>query len=137
MVLLDLTSINNTVVAKFQSLLNQTTLSILDSNNNNYNISVSSNILNIYSSNNKNGIIYANDILKVNNININNITNTVPLTFPNSDYILSSYSFQSSDNFNNYNNYNVFDLNPDTLWKSDSVFNLDGSFNILYTNYLT
>lgn len=139
MVLLDLLSTNNNIIAKFQSTCNNSVLSIIDSNNNSINLSVSSNCLNIYGSNDINGgLFYKNDNLIVSNLNINNITNTLPLIFPSINYKLSSYNFQSSDNFINYNNYNVFDYNnPDSFWKSDSIFNLNGTFNTFYYSYLT
>lgn len=138
MVLLDLLASNETLIAKFRSLSYETKLNIIDNKNNIYNISVNSNIFNIYSSNDKyGGMNYSNDVLNVNSISCANITNTTTLIFPNKNIPLSTYYFQSSDNYTGNNNYNVFDLNPTTFWKSDSVYNLDGTFNLAFSGYLS
>lgn len=138
MVLLDLISSNEALIAKFRSLTNETKLNIIDNKNNIYSISVNSNSFNIYNNNDKyGGINYSNDTINVNSISCANITNNTPLIFPNKNIPLSTYYFQSSDNYTGNNNYNVFDLNPTTFWKSDSVYNLDGTFNLAFSGYLS
>jgi hypothetical protein len=83
----------------------------------------------------KGGLYYNNDTLQINDINLyntklDNITyNTKQITYPNSNVSISSYIFSTSGSVGANFSSNIFDLNTNSYWRSENIFNATGNLN--------